>query len=256
MLLLATVPFVAWLRCDGYDKVEWDEDYNRFVTAMLMALKNAPLDKGNVSNSSVIMSKWVQRSALNNVLPCVMDDDGLWLEFGVWRGGAMRQIATKRRNGQVIGFDSFRGLPEEWRTGYGETFDRRGRVPFPETKTIKWRVGWFNETLPKFVQANRHRPLRFVHIDCDLYSSTTVIFHELRDRLAPGVWLTFDELFNYPEYRQHEMRALWEMLQERRKVYPTLGVEVVSTSTHGVDLHERPYEAWYKFQAASVRLAA
>ena len=108
--------------------------------------------------------------------------------------------------------------------------------------------------VPRSVQS----PLRFVFRTfvrfrpCPLGPN----LRELRDRLAPGVWLTFDELFNYPEYRQHEMRALWEMLQERRKVYPTLGVEVVSTSTHGVDLHERPYEAWYKFQAASVRLAA
>ena len=68
------------------------------------------------------------------------------------------------------------------------------------------------------------------------------------------MFLTFDELFNYPDFRDHEMRALWEMLRERRRTYPTMGVEIVSTSTRDVDLAARPVAKWFKFQAASLKL--
>ena len=43
------------------------------------------------------------------------------------------------------------------------------------------------------------------------------IFDTLNDpnsrRLHAGALLIFDELFNYPEYRQHELKALWESLK-------------------------------------------
>ena len=205
------------------------------------------------------MSAWVTKKALSNVLPCLRDDHGLWLEFGVWKGETMRQIAEHRQHGHVYGFDSFRGLPEAWGSDHAMSagaFDMQGRVPFPETKTIKWQPGWFNVTLPIFLNraAIRHKPVRFIHIDCDLYSSTKCVFDELKDRLVPGVYLTFDELFNYPDYKEHEMRALWEMLRDRQSVYPTMGVEVVSTSTRYIDPAERPNARYFKFQAASLRL--
>ena len=45
---------------------------------------------------------------------------------------------------------------------------------------------------PIFTKAN-DQAVAFAHLDCDLYSSTMVIFEELGDRLRPGTVLVFDE---------------------------------------------------------------
>lgn len=54
--------------------------------------------------------------ALNAVDPKV---DGLYCEFGVWRGLTINYIAS-RSDHTIHGFDSFDGLPEDWRSGYGK----------------------------------------------------------------------------------------------------------------------------------------
>jgi hypothetical protein len=38
-------------------------------------------------------------------------------EFGVWKGATINYIASKTP-GPVHGFDSFEGLPEDWRPGF------------------------------------------------------------------------------------------------------------------------------------------
>ena len=53
-----------------------------------------------------------------------------------------------------------------------------------------------------------------IHIDCDLYSSTRTVLTLLRGRMVPGTLLVFDELFNYPGYEQHEIKAFYEFLRE------------------------------------------
>jgi hypothetical protein len=74
--------------------------------------------------------------------------------------------------------------------------------------------GWFDQTLPDFV-ANHPGPIAFLHVDCDLYSSTKTIFQFLGDRIVPGTVILFDEYFNYPGWRDHEHRAFTELVEER-----------------------------------------
>ena len=52
-------------------------------------------------------------------------------------------------------------------------------------------------------------------MDADLYSSTITVFKALTDRIQPGLVIVFDELFNYPEFKDHEIKALWELLRDR-----------------------------------------
>ena len=63
-------------------------------------------------------------------------------------------------------------------------------------------------------------PVAFIHIDCDLYSSTT---HDLRrslaDRMVPGTIILFDEYFNYPNWEEHEFKAFQEFVTERNIAY-------------------------------------
>lgn len=39
----------------------------------------------------------------------------------------------------------------------------------------------------------------------------------LNPYLAPGCIVLFDDLVNYPDYREHEIRALWEWLQASKR---------------------------------------
>lgn len=50
--------------------------------------------------------------------------------------------------------------------------------------------GWFDETLPKFA-AEVEGPAAFLHVDCDLYSSTRTVFEALGDRVVPGTVIVF-----------------------------------------------------------------
>lgn len=135
---------------------------------------------------------------------------GLILEFGVNEGGTVNFIASKLDGRMVHGFDSFEGLPEDWSgnnmaAGY---FSRGGKPPRVKAN-VRLHKGWFDASLPGFLAANPG-PIAFMHVDCDLYSSTKTIFDLAGDRIAPGTVIVFDEYFNYPNWRAHEHRAFEE----------------------------------------------
>src|SRR5215467_450286 len=101
--------------------------------------------------------------------------DGHYLEFGVFTGGTIRFIA-KRIGGRVIhGFDSFEGLPEAW-SGFtlgSRTFDLHGRLPRVPAN-VRLHRGLFEDSLPAWL-AEHPGPVAFIHVDCDLYSSTRTV---------------------------------------------------------------------------------
>lgn len=139
---------------------------------------------------------------------------GLWLEFGVSIGTSTATLAecAAAADARLYGFDSFEGLPEEWVVSDDETWSKgafTGR-PSQVPDNVELVDGWFDDTLPGFLETRPGR-VAFAHIDCDLYSSTATVFSEIRDRLAVGTVIVFDELFNYDRYYEHEMRALIEL---------------------------------------------
>ncbi|MEN3363680.1 MAG: hypothetical protein V7606_954, partial [Burkholderiales bacterium] len=101
--------------------------------------------------------------------------EGHYLEFGVFTGGTIRFIAPRIGSRVIHGFDSFEGLPEAW-SGFSlgrRAFDVGGRLPRVPAN-VRLHRGWFDDTLPQWVTANSG-PVAFIHIDCDLYSSTQTI---------------------------------------------------------------------------------
>jgi Methyltransferase domain len=133
--------------------------------------------------------------------------DGLVLEFGVATGDTLRRIAAMRQ--PAHGFDSFEGLPEDWRTGFAK--GAFAMTP-PKIPGATLHVGWFEDTLPKFF-VDHEGPIAFAHLDADLYSSTVTIFREGEDRFVEGSILLFDEYFNYPGWEQHEHKAFCEFIE-------------------------------------------
>ena len=152
-----------------------------------------------------------QRELIENSLRAT-NIDGHYLEFGVFTGGTIRFIA-RRINGRIIhGFDSFTGLPEAW-SGFSlsrKAFDVGGQLPRVPSN-VRLHKGYFEESLPKWMVQNPG-PVAFIHLDCDLYSSTKTIFTLLAPRLTPGTIILFDEYFNYPNWERHEFKAFQEFV--------------------------------------------
>jgi Macrocin-O-methyltransferase (TylF) len=76
--------------------------------------------------------------------------------------------------------------------------------------------------LPRWLR-DHPGPVAFIHVDCDLYSSTKIILTQLAERLAPGTVIVFDEYFNYPNWEQHEYRAFQEFVGDHGARYRYLG---------------------------------
>ena len=153
---------------------------------------------------------------------------GAVLEFGVADGGSIAEIAAVYK-GTVHGFDSFEGLPEDW-SGHTEaagTFDRGGSLP-KVPKNVELHKGWFSDTLPVWKDAHADK-VGFLHMDCDIYSSTRDVLALMKDRLQVGTIIKFDEYFNYPNWQKHEFRAWKEFVEAH-------GVEyryIAFTALHG-----------------------
>jgi tetratricopeptide (TPR) repeat protein len=140
-------------------------------------------------------------------------------EFGVFNGRSLRHIAA-RYPGTVHGFDSFRGLPEDWTPGVARgAFDRGGVAPSVPANVVL-HTGDFAETLPAF--APTAGPARLWHVDCDLYSSTRTVFDALGDTLRVGSVVVFDDYLGYPDAKEHEFRAWAELCKARGIRYTCL----------------------------------
>jgi len=129
------------------------------------------------------------------------------MEFGVRFGTSIRQIAALAKQ-EVHGFDSFEGLPEAWDNEPKGSYSTEGAIPLvPDNVTL--HKGWFEETLPNFV-AHHQGPVRFMNIDCDIYSSTKTIFNLLAKQITHGTIIVFDEYIGNTNWREDEFKAFQE----------------------------------------------
>jgi tetratricopeptide (TPR) repeat protein len=137
--------------------------------------------------------------------------DGLVLEFGVRFGASIRQISTLVDQG-VHGFDSFQGLPESWHSEAKGSYSTKGVIP-SVPQNVALHDGWFEETLPGFVEQHPE-PVRFMNIDCDIYSSTKTILENFAKQIIPGTVIVFDEYIGNEHWREDEFKAFQEAVLE------------------------------------------
>lgn len=135
------------------------------------------------------------------------NQDGLVLEFGVRHGTSIRQIAALVK-GPLHGFDSFEGLPEVWHHEPKGSYTTKGEIP-KVPNNVSLHVGWFEDTLPSFLE--RHPgSVRFINIDCDIYSSTKTVLDLLAPRIQSGAVIVFDEYIGNEHWREDEFKAFQE----------------------------------------------
>lgn len=157
------------------------------------------------------------------------------MEFGVYRGESLNHLADIFYPEIIWGFDSFKGLPEDWQ----KTRDviRKKGVDFALKELPKVREnarlveGWFKDTLPRWLDEHAG-DIRFLHIDSDLYSSARTILNLMDHRIKENTIIVFDELcdFNkqgdYKTWEQHEWKALREWMKGCNR-----GIEVLSRTS-------------------------
>jgi hypothetical protein len=131
-----------------------------------------------------------------------------WVEFGVAGGDSANfWLLHMPVDATLHLFDSYEGLPEEW--WFNDDFNYIGKFAQPHPPRITdnrvvWHNGMFADTLPKAEMG----VLDFVHIDCDIYSSTKTVFDHIE--VSRGTVIIFDEYWGYNNYRDHERKAFLE----------------------------------------------
>jgi O-methyltransferase len=148
-----------------------------------------------------------------------------YLEFGVFEGASILTWAelNKDDSSRFFGFDSFSGLPETWDTisrpkGSG-TFDTKGHIPETSDKRIRFIKGFFQDSLPTFLENFTTENRIIVHYDADLYSSTLYCLTML-DRILPsGTILLFDEFHS----SSHEFQAFYDYTRSYGRKVKVLG---------------------------------
>ena len=157
--------------------------------------------------------------------------DGRILECGVYKGTSVNHIADIVAPKTVYGFDSFEGLPEPWEIGEDNIIDV-GCFSTKELPKVRKNVelieGWFKDTLPEWA-GDSPQPTSFLHIDCDIYSSTIDVLKYLNHTFVEGTVIVFDDLYSwtdedeYPYWRRGQWKALREWLRDYSRE-----IEVVS----------------------------
>jgi macrocin-O-methyltransferase TylF-like protien len=146
---------------------------------------------------------------------------GDYAEFGVYKGQCARFFSSFVVGARLFHlFDSFEGLPEDW-TGQWKKghFDLKGQLPDVDPKVTRVYKGWFKDTVPPFA-AKLKEPLSFLHMDCDLYSSTVDVLFPLNGCITPGTILLFDEYIF--EEREDEHRALYDWAESCHREFEYL----------------------------------
>src|SRR5262249_1498951 len=95
---------------------------------------------------------------------------------------------------RFIGFDLFEGFPEDWtRKLANGVMGLGGGAPQIDDGRVTFVKGWFQNTLPGFLNQFTPRSRLVVHNDSDLYSSTLFTLVTLDRLLVPGAILIFDD---------------------------------------------------------------
>jgi hypothetical protein len=104
-------------------------------------------------------------------------------------GTSVRQIAGLVEQ-EVHRFDGYEGLPEAWHREPKGSYTTKGVIPTVPENVILHK-GWFEDTLPGSI-IKFQAPVRFMNIDCDIYSATKTVPDSLYDK-----WLDhYDDPFD------------------------------------------------------------
>ena len=175
--------------------------------------------KNYFKNSYVFSDDNSIRSFAINEAIKKFDKESLFLEFGVFKGDSINLFAEKLKkiDAEIFGFDSFKGLKDEWMTEEFNppgTFDLKGKKPKVE-RNVKLIDGWVEETAKNFFSKNSKK-IAFIHFDMDTYKSTSFVLKLLKNNFHSGTIILFDEFYGFPNWEKYEYKAFKEEIEENK----------------------------------------
>jgi len=133
-----------------------------------------------------------------------------YLEFGVHQGESLEWWVqgNQHPDSRFVGFDSFEGLPVDWRPDFPKGHFATGKPPDIADPRCSFQVGWFNQTLAGFVAGHDFRHPTVINLDADLYGSTLCVLFGLVAKLKRGDILLLDDFSD----SLHVFRAFLDFL--------------------------------------------
>jgi O-methyltransferase len=157
----------------------------------------------------------------------ILQDNSVdYLEFGVFEGATINFWVNQNRNpkSRFYGFDTFTGLPEEWKNLVGHrpssTWNCEGNVPEINDERIQFFKGLFQNTIDKFLKNYEPQKNIVIHNDSDLYTSSLYLLTRLHDIIKKDTIIIFDEFNNVMD----EFRALDNYCASYYRKYKVIGV--------------------------------
>ena len=192
----------------------------RFSLELKTAFEGAEFIKKNMHKNGIPFP-WRTRDQLLEYSISQITKNGLILEFGVFKGVSISLIANILNKNIIYGFDSCEGLPETWCLGFEKgTFSLQTLPSVPENVSLV--KGMFDKTLPNFLKEHQES-ISFIHIGCDLYSSTKCVLSILSNRITRGTIIVFDKFYNYLGWENGEYKAFFEFINETKKSFSYIG---------------------------------
>lgn len=176
-------------------------------------------------------TKYVSRESItrflarNEVFKTQLNIHGSILDFGVRRGASLMTWAhlsaiyePVNYNREIIGFDTFTGFPEiDGKNDMGSCKDiiAKGALSVEggmkddilraialhdstrylgHMEKVRLIEGDILETLPKFLDENRHTVVSLLHVDVDIYAPTKCILETVLPKMPKGAVILFDEI--------------------------------------------------------------
>jgi len=192
-------------------------DYIRFLKKELEILRSFDIPREFYSRDS-------KRDTLRFCLSEITLQRGFVAEFGVHKGDSVRIIADSLPNMLIHGFDSFEGFPDDGRTDWQSDFSLNGLAPAVPTN-VTLHKGFFSESIPGFLlQLDAEAQAALIHIDCDIYSSTSDVLRLLSARIRSGTLIVFDELLHYSGCLHNELLAFYEFVTSHSLRFEWVGI--------------------------------
>lgn len=199
---------------------ESGEDWHlRSIKEKMWEIANETTAKYVIQNMLTVEYFKSREKYLEMLSQSYLNGDGLKLEFGVAGGASIWKFAQNVKD-KIYGFDSFEGLQEKFAATVEVGCFRQEVLPnVPDN--VELVKGYYVDTLPDFLIRKDviDKTVEFMHIDCDLYSSTKQVFQYLGNKIVKGTVIAFDEYFNYPGWENGEFKAFQEWVKENQVEY-------------------------------------
>jgi O-methyltransferase len=141
-----------------------------------------------------------------------------YFEFGVAAGDSLKVWCGihSHPKSRFFGFDSFHGLPTDWKKGREKgCFSTGGKPPKIDDPRVVFVPGLFQESLPGFLAGFQQASPILIHNDSDLYSSTLFCLATLNRFIVMDTIIIFDEFYD----ALHEYRALCDYCEAFQRSY-------------------------------------